>query len=592
MDKTLHRLTGLVFALLCTLTAWADGEIYYGIYQGTGTLTGYGTGKSETYDVAIHLTDPSLVGMEIRGIRIPVNASAKNASGYKAWLTHALTLESNKMAPDIVSLEATPSGSWAEVRLDAPYVIEAGGLYVGYSLTVSSVDASNANDPNKAPVMTTATENPEGLLIHTSRTYRKWVGLAEVGSPAVVVLIGGDNIREHAAILEAPDNLYTTTGKSIATTLTLVNHGTKAITDVDYEIEVGGETVSKHQNISLAGEYYGRFKTLTATIPAVDTKGTFDAKFRITKVNGVDNEDPVGVTSQPVTYLAEIPLHKPLVEEYTGLWCQYCPRALAGMEKMADKNGENFVGVAFHDGDVMQFSSYYPAAPSGLPAVFIDRVASFDPLTGQSDWEKRKAIIAPATVDVEAVWADEARTKIVATSTTSFVRDFTNSPYLLSYILIGNDLHSTSWNQSNAYSGSSSDDPYLNKVCKMPNPIKDYHYNEVALDMSQVAGGPMPESLPSEVKEYTPYQHSVTFDISANELPLDKEKLEVVVVLLHKETGEVVNSNKGHVVIADGIEKIKNEGIRMKNEIFDLAGRRITEPVKGLYIQNGKKIIK
>ena len=40
-----------------------------------------------------------------------------------------------------------------------------------------------------------------------------------------------------------------------------------------------------------------------------------------------------------------------------------------------------------------------------------------------------------------------------------------------------------------------------------------------------------------------------------------------------------------------GIEKVKDEGLRMKNEIFDLQGRRVARPTRGLYIKNGKKIL-
>ena len=295
-----------------------------------------------------------------------------------------------------------------------------------------------------------------------------------------------------------------------------------------------------------------------------------------------------------MTFVAELPVRKPLVEEYTGTWCQYCPRALAGMEKMSDSNGDNFVGVAYHELDEMEFtpSTYLPADPSGLPSVFIDRIASFDPLNGQGDWEKRKAIISPANISVVGEWANEAKTRIKATSSISFIRDFTNSPYRVGYILIANDLHSTEWKQSNAYSGSSSDDPYLNKYCKMSNPVRDLHYNEVALAQSAKNGAGIEESLPSMVMEFVPYQHSYEFDITGSGLPLDKGKLEVIAVLIDTRTGEVVNCNKGHVGDATGIEEIKNEESRMKNEVFDLAGRKVVTPKKGLYIQNGKKIIK
>ena len=42
--------------------------------------------------------------------------------------------------------------------------------------------------------------------------------------------------------------------------------------------------------------------------------------------------------------------------------------------------------------------------------------------------------------------------------------------------------------------------------------------------------------------------------------------------------------------IATGINEMKNEELRMKNEIYDLQGRRVMNPTKGLYIVNGKKV--
>ena len=40
-----------------------------------------------------------------------------------------------------------------------------------------------------------------------------------------------------------------------------------------------------------------------------------------------------------------------------------------------------------------------------------------------------------------------------------------------------------------------------------------------------------------------------------------------------------------------GINEMKNEELRMKNEIYDLQGRRVTKATKGIYIYNGKKTI-
>ena len=609
MRRILHqsqfcRLVALVVGLFCMgLSAQADNEIYYGVYQGTGSLSGFGTKKAETYDVALRLTDPSLVGLEIRGLRIPVNAKAKNAGEYKGWLTKELTLTSGKMTPDIVCLDATPNGSWAEVRLDEPYVIEETGLYIGYSFTVSGVDTSDDSDANKTPLMRVDTENPEGLLIHTSRTYRKWTPLADEGSPAVLAILGGEAVKSYAATLQVPQDLYTLSGKPLTATLTLVNHGAQSISNLDYEIEVNGQVESKHVTKSLPGGYFGRSTTMQVTIPAPAEGGTYDVAFRLTKVNGEDNQDAQAEVVAPVTWVKELPVRKPLVEEYTGTWCQYCPRVLGGMEKMSDKNGDMFVGVAYHVSDEMSFATqiYYPANPSGLPSCFIDRAKEFTPQSGQSVWESRCKLIAPASIEVSAHWADEAKTRIEAVSTTTFIRNFNNNPYHVAYILLANDLHSADWAQMNALAGGSlTGDSYIDKYIKSPNPIYDLHYNEVALAQSATYGAPLAGSLPSDVHEFTPYDHTYTFDISNCQLPLNKEKLEVVVVLINAETGEVMNANKGHVTLADGIEGVRSSEFgemvngKLSNGIclYDLMGRRIAKPTRGLYIQDGKKIIK
>ena len=44
-------------------------------------------------------------------------------------------------------------------------------------------------------------------------------------------------------------------------------------------------------------------------------------------------------------------------------------------------------------------------------------------------------------------------------------------------------------------------------------------------------------------------------------------------------------------LIGDGISEMKNEELKMKN-YYDLSGRRVTKPTKGIYIVNGKKVIK
>ena len=42
---------------------------------------------------------------------------------------------------------------------------------------------------------------------------------------------------------------------------------------------------------------------------------------------------------------------------------------------------------------------------------------------------------------------------------------------------------------------------------------------------------------------------------------------------------------------ATGIESVKSEEIKVKSEVFNLKGQRVSQPTKGLYIVNGKKVV-
>lgn len=593
-----------------------QNELLYGVYTGSGTLKGMGTLKAETYDVAMLLNDPSLVGMRITGINVPLNTAA-TVTDCKAWLTKQLTLESGNNVPDIASIDFTPEGKWVEVTFAEPYTITEEGVYAGYSLTVPSVDTDNANDPNKVPIMCIASNDLGNLYMHTSRSVRKWRNLPETafygtGAYAMVVRLTGDNVKEHAAALLPPDelNTYLAVGKKTTLTLTLENHGTAAISNIDYEMTIGGETIEKHVNVTVKGSYFGSKANLKVEIPAQQTAGTYPVSITVKKLDGVDNEDVQPTTTFTMAYLSEFPKHKPLMEEYTGTWCQYCPRGMAGMEAMNKLYPDDFVGVAFHNGDPMQVTALYPNDVNSFPNGYLDRVLNVNPFSGtnggslgiKDDWKRRQNIIAPASIELKAVWADEAQTKLEVTSTTTFVRDFKNSPYQLTYILTADGLKgdTNDWWQVNALSGDAEakKDPYLAVFANQSSPIKNIEYNDVAIQLSNSRALAMEGTLPGSVEGGKGYEHKYVFDVTENELVQDKTKLRPVVVLIDTTTGEAVNADKvGVSSETDGISEIPSDDElqRADGRSYDLQGRELNaahRAMRGIYIVNGKKVIR
>ena len=622
----------LLLTLSLLMAAWTvqAADLLYGLYQGSGNVTAKGTKKVENYDVAIHLADPFLVGKEIRGLRIPINTAAQNTTGYVAWLSSALTLDGNKKnVPDIRSVSFTPSGSWTDVTFDEPYVITAEGLYVGYSFEVSSIGTS-ASDANQTPLM--CFDGGDGLYIHTSRTYRKWQTTASLGTSAILLRLGGEGIHERAASLQLPDDLaaYAPIGKQTSVALTVISHGTEPIKNINYTLVMDGDTIKRRVTTSFGTAYYGQRKTINVTIPAVKTPGTRAITFCITTVNGTDNEDEQPSISFEMPFLSELPKHKPLMEEYTGAWCQYCPLGTAAMEAMTKLHPDDFVGIAYHIGDAMAVITSTPANPSGYPAAYLDRVLAVSPYYGtgstslgiENDWKARQAIMAPASLALEATWT--SGTTIDVTATATFIRNFPISPYRLTYVLVADDLYGKGryWSQQNALSGNSSysGDPYLAPWVALPGVVTNLHFNDVAIQTSCYGDAALDSSLPTSINENTPYSHTYTFDVSGNKFtktcldnsaqePIDnRANIRVVAILIDTRTGEAVNAEKANISgledVITGIETIHNSSqssgaggtqfiIHNGDAVYDLSGRRVdnSQLPKGIYINNGKKII-
>ncbi len=600
MKKTLL----LMLAAIITAGNVHADDLYYGIYKGTGSITGIGTGKAEAYDVAMHLNDPALVGMEIRAIRVPVNMSATNTSGYSAWLSTELAVEKNVNVPNVTSIAFEPTAAWNEVTLAEPVVIPEGGIYVGYSFSVGSVSSDDASDPNRKPVQTVASDDIGSLYIHAARTFRKWTELsrstlAGQGAYALTVVLGGERVLTHAASIVAPDELsaYALVGQQQTLTYTIVNHGTADITGIDYELSFDGQTVERHATVNLRGTYFGRQTAMRIAIPAATEPGTRPITVNITKLNGEPNQDPQPAAAINLACLAELPPHKPLLEEYTGTWCQYCTRGMAAMEALNRLHGDEFVGVAYHTGDSMQVYSeaVLPNSPSGYPHAYIDRVVDTDPFFGtsgsslgiNSDWAARKAIVAPAKLGLSAQWTDDSHTAVELTASATFIRDFSNNPFRFSYIIIGDDIsgQGEGWNQHNAYAGSSANanDPYLGAFTRMPAVIEGYKFQEVAMAISSAGQSSIAESLPEQVEGNVAYTHSYTFDLSSNRLRTKTDKLHAVAVLINTTTGEVANSEKATVGQTSAVTAPAAHVTTVA--YTDLSGRTVTSLGQGIYIR-------
>lgn len=253
------------------------------------------------------------------------------------------------------------------------------------------------------------------------------------------------------------------------------------------------------------------------------------------------------------------PVHRPLIEEYTGTWCGWCVRGLVGMELMRETFGDDFIGVAYHYGDPMQITTSYPNNVSGFPSAFVERSYSIDPLYGFDyyatgdiigDMQQIAAMEAIAGIDVTANWTSADRTAIDVNVTSYFTSDYSNANFAIEIMLIADDLYGTgsSWDQANYYSGDTdlAKDEYLGPWVRKPSTVSGIHFNDVLVGLS----GVIANSLPTSIVAYNDYTTSYTFQLERLPKPAliqNKDNLHVIAIAVYKDKRKAINANRCYI---------------------------------------------
>lgn len=599
MNAFLLGLATMALSLLA-LPATA-GNITYTNDTGKGTVSSYGLGKNDDYNVAIHLTDKSLVGMTVDKVRLPITATT--IKGLKVWLSKELTLATvdgkKQNVPDILTQDVENiAEGFVDVTLAQPYTITNEGVYVGYSFSVNALD-----DNNRQPLQCTTEAHDGAFYIFTSRTYKKWMDISEsAGSLTMQVILGG--AKDNAASLYLDEALNGTKGEETQAVLTISNHGGNGVKSFDYTCEVNGQTTTTHVDLgdkALSG-LYNVSSEINTVIPAITEKGSFPLTVTVTKVNGEPNEDVSPSTTSTLNVLSRVPKHRPLMEEYTGTWCGNCPRGYIGLMLMNKRYGDDFVGVSYHNADMMEImpTSSYPSNVEGFPYAYLDRTYGVDPYMGYTledvfhlpeVWEAVANLSTPAIVDVSASLSD-ARDKVSVTSDVMFIKDIADANYEVELMLLADSLHGDgeAWTQTNYFSGSTGTfaEEEWSLFTEGNSKVEGLYYDDVLVATTRTSGKNI--ALPSAIEEDKTYTVMGEFNLadvlstSNTQLIQDVKQLRVVAVVIDKTTGAVVNANKGKVTYDPaGIVSV-SANASPATKVYDLQGRTLPALGKGVNI--------
>ena len=334
--------------------------------------------------------------------------------------------------------------------------------------------------------------------------------------------------------------------------------------------------------------------TIEVDVPPYTELGEDDLIFTITKVNGERNNATINYATLPRVTVTKVPHRRVVVEEYTGMWCQYCPRGIALMENLAHKYGDDFIGIAIHTGrgyEPLNCEDYaWKAAEyKSRPSLTMNRDLTLGSYIAQTEFETERSKGAYMDIEVSAMW-DKEKNNITVTPTVTFRLNREEAPYGFAYVLTEDGMSSHYWKQANYYTGRTefrgiSDE--LDYFVNAPGTIYNLENNFVAI----AADGVMTARtghLKAPIKADEAQSHTYVFkNINSKKVIQKKESLRVCVLLINTITGKIENAAKCSIseFKTTGISSV-SEGTRtaVEAERYTLDGRRITTPQKGINI--------
>ena len=568
-------------------------DFYAGYCDDKFEAAGFSAGRAQGYDLAMFVYDPSLKGMKVKGLRI--SAPATGIAQYNGWLSNSLALEMKdgvKVAKsDIASNVGNVADGHAEVLFDEPYEIGENGFFAGYTIPVTV---------EERPMMITSDDMGGGFWLHTTAAYRDWVDMSSMGSPCIELILEGQEVN--AATIIVPANTYAKKNEPIYVNAKIYNHGRASLSSFSYTYEINGVTKEASLKTGISADHWGRSRDLMLELDPIAEAGIYPLTVTVTRANNGSNKDVEPTHTGMVNIMDMVPVHRVLVEEYTGTWCGWCTRGLVAMQKLAEIFGDNFIGVAYHNGDPMEIMTEYPSNVQGFPGAFVERYHDVDPYYGYEFYgfgmkdlvELVMGQLAVVDLNVKAEWADDDKTEIKAKVESNFVMNAPGSDYGIEVMLVEDDMYGpagTDWDQHNYYATMGDqygDDPDLGPLCNLPSTIEGYHFNDVLVATSGVIDESLPESIIANTTNNYEYTFNVDYVYNTSFEPLiqDKDKLHVVAIVVEKATGKVLNAAKAHHIGEASVYELSDtEKVVASTFYYDLMGRMVTNPSAGIYVK-------
>lgn len=595
----MKKFYAIALAMVSFTVSASGADVRFTYNQDNLPVDYFGYGKLETFDIAVRLGS-ELAGSKVKEVEVTLPVSESQVADLKGWMSTELRLANRKNMADLAEYDATLSGTTLTAVFSDPVEVPADGAYVGYSFTITSLEGEGEGLNPSKPVVFVEGTNPDGLYMHASRSVVKWKSMVETVkgvSPMVVTLEGNYGADACAPV---PDGkYYVAVGEPGRVSVPVVNHGSAEISTVDYS----WTAVREGESFSGNGTYrfdvpvasaFGSIGTIVMELPAFDEVAAYEFTVTIDKVNGFANGEMQSSAKTVLSVAPFIPIGRPLVEEYTGLWCKWCPSGYVALEEGAEQYGDKFVAIAYHYDDPMSVTDAFPQAVSSFPNSAVNRGVLIDPNTLLANYEEVAQGDVPCNIDVEAAYESETNHNLIRVkSTVRFMDGMESANYRIGYVLVADNLHNDSWRQQNAFSGASGENyqgKWWDLFTQEGSSVRGLVFNFVAVNTEYCTG--IEGSLPSSIEQGTPYENEVSFDVqvvrnmSGSTFINEDAAFRVIAFVINGIGGAVVNSNSS-VKVDDpaGVGHLTPDALVQMIEYYDLQGRRVDANAKGLVIK-------
>ena len=594
----------LIFTLLVAAVSNAeikveDNQMWWGYFNESDASklpldNGYlGYGSACTIDAAIRIpVSEEIVGVStIKAIRLWLGNDLSGISGdMRLWIsTKCPTSGTDTVSVDYKQTvqNKTLEGGLNEIELTTPFEVNHREIYVGYTIAISK---------NTYPIMAyDGNSVPDGFYYRINNG--GWDNLYDYGygNLALQVLLEAETFPTNYVIVNDFGQKIRLVGKSLSIPVTFSNKGQNPVKSISYTYGTVDGNISDEVTKSFSSSPMNTSgtKTYNITFPADEEARKYQKIVTVTKVNGEPNTATVNSGTGFIINVAEKPSVTPVIEEFTGTWCGWCPRGIVGMEKIHEQYGDRVVQIAAHSGDVMAISAYNAIINtfcSGYPGSVTDRQYDADPsFTGLKNVLSRAfSRTAAGSIELSAIWDSEDQKAVVFNTKTKFVYSDDDGKYAIAFVLTEDGMTGTNsnWAQQNYYNGMSVSNAGSDMAwwCTAGSPVTGIEFNHVAVAGWNVKDG-VKNSVDSRIDVDKEQEYTYTGNISTNTLIQDKSKLKAIALLIDNTTGAVVNAAQSDIAdFATAISDIESFAPKAQTEVFDLSGRKLQSTQSGINI--------